>query len=61
METVKIQISRVNKQTGHEDIIHADWCDVSEPDMRVVLARAPGLVTAALQSLTRDPVHPSHD
>jgi hypothetical protein len=56
MQTVKVEVRVIDKQTGHEDVIHADWRDASEEDLRVIKARAPGLVEAAIDALTKEPV-----
>jgi hypothetical protein len=56
MQTVKVEVRLIDKHTGHEDVIHADWEDVSEEDVHLIKARAPSIVAAAKGALTKQPV-----
>lgn len=60
MQTVKVEVRLIDKHTGHEDVIHADWEDVSEEAVHRIKALAPSVVQAAKDELTKEPVFRPH-
>ena len=51
MQTVKVEVRLVNKHNGAEEVISADWGDVSEEDVATIRERANKIVFMAKRDL----------